>query len=90
MEHVGKIHWIALSLIALAFVAKLISLLFFRELHVNLAVLEFFSVGVYFAYIGWLGYLKLNEEENNDKFVAAATFLILLDILTYYIFKGWV
>lgn len=90
MKHIDRIHKIALSLIALPFVAKLISLLFFSELHANLAIVEFFSVGIYFAYVGWLGFLKLNEKENNDKFVGAATFLVLLDILTYYIFKGWV
>jgi len=83
-------HRLVLSLIALAFLAKVVSLIFFGELHANLKIIEFFSIAVYFFYIGWLGFMKLKTNENNGRYMVYATFFVILDIIIYYFFKGWV
>ncbi len=84
-----KINFWALLLIAFAFFAKIISLIFFGELHINLWVFEFFSIAVYFFYIGWLGFRSRQLKENNSKYMIKATLLVVLDLATYYFFKGW-
>ncbi len=84
-----KIHFCAQSLIALAFIAKIFSLILTGELHVNLKFFEFISIATYFLYIGWLGFVRRKFKENNGKYMLYATVLILLDIATYYLFKGW-
>ena len=84
-----KIHFWALLLIAIAFFAKVISLILFGELHVNLRIFEFLSIAVYFFYIGWLGFMSRQHKENNSRYMIEATLLVVLDLVTYYLFKGW-
>jgi hypothetical protein len=84
-----SIHRIALGLIALAFVAKLVSLVLIRELHGSLKFFEFFSIGVYFFYVGWLGFVRKAYRTENGRYMIYATLLVLLDVATYYFFKGW-
>ena len=84
-----KIHFWALSLTALSFIAKLVSLIFIGELHVNLKILEFVSIATYFIYVGWLGFVRRQFKEDNGRYVFYATCLVMLDIVTYYVFKGW-
>lgn len=83
------IHRLALSLIALAFVAKLVSLVLLRDLHFTMKPFEFFSIAVYFGYIGWLGFVRKEFREENGRYMAYATILVVLDIAIYYFFKGW-
>ena len=84
------IHLLALFLIALALIGKIISLFLIGALHLNLKWLEFFSIGVYFAYLAWLGFTRRESGRPNARYVFEATVVVLADILIYYIFRGWV
>lgn len=85
-----NIHRVALALIALALIGKIISILFLGKLHLNLKWLELFSVGIYFLYLGWLGFRGRESRTTNVRYVVQATIVVLADILVYYFFRGWV
>ena len=82
-------HKFALSIISLAFFAKLVSLLLIGDFHWTLKWIEFISIGTFCAYIGWLGFIRREFHEDNRKYILYATLLVILDITTYYALKGW-
>lgn len=82
-------HIFALAIISLAFFAKIISMMLIGDLHKSVRLFEFISIATYCGYIGWLGFVRREWREENGKYILYATLLVILDVGTYYLFKGW-
>ena len=83
------VHGFALTLISLAFIAKVVSVILIGNLHWSVRIFEVTSTATYFVYIGWLGLMRREFKEENGKYIFYATLLVILDITTYYFLKGW-